>query len=83
MQQLPRFVLNGKDYVADLRLGEFRGVHDLARITFDSLEGQDACALTGIVSCRHCNRHVIMSRVSQGRLLCTCGSVLGDADPSW
>lgn len=60
--QLPRFQFDGMEYFADLRLGEFRGVDDLSRrIVFDSPEGQMACDRAGIVGCRQCGTHFIVS----------------------
>ena len=60
--QLARFVFDGDEYFADLRLAEFRSVKDFSkRIVFDSPEGQQACELAGIVSCTECGVSMIVS----------------------
>ena len=62
--QLARFVFDGAEYFADLRLAEFRGVKDFSqRIVFDSPEGRQACDFAGIVSCPECAVSMIVSSV--------------------
>ena len=70
-QRLPLFVMDGKQYFADLRLREFRTIDGpLKSIGFDSDQGRQLCLLTGIVTCGRCGMSVMISGFYRDRELC-------------
>ena len=79
--QLARFCFEDGEYVADLRLREFRSVDNPSLlILFESKLGRRLCEMAGIVSCPGCRTSMIVSSVvrEEGVRCVRCGITVND-----